>query len=291
MSKLTLVKNGPKEIFVDTDWRIVIATVDSNEKRKHVFIKKYKERQKFFKCGGFTWTGTLKRKEMAGQLFAFVHRKDGSDMMEIFVIWSVTDDPIKILTIGPKLGEIGWLGYCDRNGKSFHSHHDVQRRKWDYESDQLINGNRVRQMRPLTKKMYVKRKEMIVVSYLRKNIEKSFTHNRSVGMQWTATHLFPDIMFDCKTYKLIVEVDEHQHRSRSYKNDNQRMADIVAKVFQPCVFIRYNPDGPEPTGDMSKLSQLRKMVNRYLYDPIPWDIADVSCSIIEYMFYEVDDGS
>ncbi len=92
-------------------------------------------------------------------------------------------------------------------------------------------------------KLYYKTKEMKIARYLKKmlpNIE--FIHNKSVGNDCTGGHLFPDIRFDCDTYNLIVEVDEHKHRGANYKCDKRRMYDIVAKLGQPCVFIRYNPD-------------------------------------------------
>ena len=43
-------------------------------------------------------------------------------------------------------------------------------------------------------------------------------------------------------FHLIIEIDEHKHRGANYECDEKRMYDIVAKLGQPYVFIRYNPD-------------------------------------------------
>ena len=64
-----------------------------------------------------------------------------------------------------------------------------------------------------------------------------FIHNESVGSDCTKYdkqksngHLYPDIRFDCGFYNLIVEVDENKHNGASYKCDEQRMYDIIAKL-------------------------------------------------------------
>ena len=49
---------------------------------------------------------------------------------------------------------------------------------------------------------------------------------------------------------MIVEIDEHKHRGSHYQCDEQRMRDVVAKLGQPCVFIRYNPDSLDSDRDV-----------------------------------------
>lgn len=56
-----------------------------------------------------------------------------------------------------------------------------------------------------------------------------------------------------------MEVDEHKHRGASYKCDEKRMYDITAKLGQPCVFNRYNPDSKD-----SDQNKLLKMIKSYL---------------------------
>ena len=105
-------------------------------------------------------------------------------------------------------------------------------------------------------------------------------HNRSVGNDCTNGHLFPDIRFDCGCYNLIIEVDEHKHRGANYKCDKQRMYDIIAKLGQPCVFIRYNPDNKK-----SDLDMLLKITKKYLNLDIntkPWNNYGY---LVKYLFY------
>jgi Probable Zinc-ribbon domain len=138
--------------------------------------------------------------------------------------------------------------------------------------------------------LYVKTKEYQVVKFLRDVLpDVDFIHNKSVGKDCTNGHLFPDIRYDCVIgkdesiipYHLIVEVDEFQHRGASYKCDQQRMHDIVAKLEAPCIFIRYNPDS---TLD-DTLTVLSKRVKKYLHLKKPvWD--DVSALFVTYIGYK-----
>lgn len=113
---------------------------------------------------------------------------------------------------------------------------------------------------PTLSKKYEKTKEMKIVAYLRAEFpDNHFVHNKSVGKDCTDSHLFPDICYDCGKFFLIVEIDEHKHRGASYKCDEARMCDIVAKLGLPCVFIRYNPDAKS-----SDITKLRALVAKYL---------------------------
>jgi hypothetical protein len=137
-------------------------------------------------------------------------------------------------------------------------------------------------------KLYQKTKEMSVVKFLKINLpEEEFIHNKSVGKDCTQGHLFPDILFNCSYYYIIVEVDEFKHRGVDYKCDKQRMYDIISKLGLPCIFIRYNPDHKK-----SDKSALLEMVEEYLaiqYDEeyfeeglFPWNDFGYHC---EYLYY------
>jgi len=129
--------------------------------------------------------------------------------------------------------------------------------------------------------LYKKTKEWKVVKYLKKYIpDHVFIHNRSVGNDCTDGHLFPDIRFDCGYYNLIIEVDEHKHRGANYQCDKQRMYDIIAKLGQPCIFIRYNPDNKK-----SNLNVLLKIIKKYLnldMNTRPWNNYGY---LVKYLFY------
>lgn len=145
----------------------------------------------------------------------------------------------------------------------------------------LTNGYLCEYCKPKShNKLYKKTKEMAVVKFLKDNLEYDFIHNKSVSSDCTGTHLFPDILFDCDFYHLIVEIDEHKHRGSNYSCDEKRMYDIIAKLGTPCIFIRYNPDNKN-----SDENVLLDKINFYLNieDIKDWDNYGFKC---EYLFYE-----
>lgn len=58
----------------------------------------------------------------------------------------------------------------------------------------------------------------------------------------------PDFLYDCKTHFVVLEVDEHQHRVKTYECDQRRMCDIAQSLGIPSIFIRYNPDPYKTSG-------------------------------------------
>lgn len=53
----------------------------------------------------------------------------------------------------------------------------------------------------------------------------------------------PDIVYDCKTHMIIVEVDERSHRDRCVKGEHERMKNLFFALGGiPVIFLRYNPD-------------------------------------------------
>jgi hypothetical protein len=52
----------------------------------------------------------------------------------------------------------------------------------------------------------------------------------------------PDYMWDCGTHRLVLEVDEDQHRDRQEWCECTRMVNISQSNGMPTVFLRYNPD-------------------------------------------------
>lgn len=133
-------------------------------------------------------------------------------------------------------------------------------------------------------KKYQKTKEYAVLKYLQEQIPNTeFIHNKSVGIDCTGGHLFPDIRFDCIFYYLIVEIDENKHRGANYDCDKQRMYDIIAKLGLPCIFIRYNPDSKNNKEETQK--SLLKCINNYLKtdkENIVWNDFGF---YVEYLFY------
>jgi hypothetical protein len=52
----------------------------------------------------------------------------------------------------------------------------------------------------------------------------------------------PDFVWDCGTHKVILEVDEYQHKDNPPECENTRMKNITQAFYMPCLWIRYNPD-------------------------------------------------
>jgi len=56
----------------------------------------------------------------------------------------------------------------------------------------------------------------------------------------------PDFVIDAPSHKIVLEVDEHQHRKTSpdsgYACEDLRMWEIAQALGMPTIFIRYNPD-------------------------------------------------
>lgn len=138
-------------------------------------------------------------------------------------------------------------------------------------------------------KLYKKTKEYEAVKFLKDNLPNhDFIHNNSAGKDCTDGHLFPDIRFDCIFFQLIIEVDEFKHRGSRYECDEKRMYDLVAKLGQPCVFIRYNPDNK-----ISSLDVLLQKTKYYLDIDIEenddyiekLNVDDIKGFKAEYLFY------
>jgi hypothetical protein len=90
-----------------------------------------------------------------------------------------------------------------------------------------------------------KTREMSVVNYLRsKNID--FIHDKSTGVAGSkpgiCRNFRPDILIDCNTHFLVVEVDEDQHKVYAESCEVIRMLNIHESLGMRTVFIRFNPD-------------------------------------------------
>jgi hypothetical protein len=129
-----------------------------------------------------------------------------------------------------------------------------------------------------SKLLYEKTKEKNVYNYLVEHIDTNIIYNKSVGTKYTDTHLYPDFRIECDKYQIIIEVDEFKHKN--YNCEEKRMYDIMGKIGQPCVFIRYNPDSKD-----SDLETLLDMINKYInIEDITKTFKD-SKPLIEYLFY------
>ena len=91
-------------------------------------------------------------------------------------------------------------------------------------------------------KQHSNKKEWAIIRYLRKNIDTKFEHNSS-NMLSGCSKKRPDVFFDLPTHCVIVEIDEHQHKTYDDVCECARINEIVNGIGgRPVVIIRFNPD-------------------------------------------------
>ena len=80
----------------------------------------------------------------------------------------------------------------------------------------------------------------------------------------------PDFMWDAITHKIILEVDEDQHKDRPCECEQTRMANLTNAIGMPCVWIRFNPDAYKGQGkvtDAIRKDILIRTLKEYLGSP------------------------
>jgi very-short-patch-repair endonuclease len=136
-------------------------------------------------------------------------------------------------------------------------------------------------------------KENEVVQYLRKVTDLNwFEHDRVSADNISECGRYrPDIVYDCGTHIVIVEVDEGQHKQYEKNCEEVRMNNITYGFGIPTVFIRFNPDTYVENGkkhDSSikvRISPLRGWIRRFI-EKIPEEMLTV-----KYLFYDQQNGS
>lgn len=94
----------------------------------------------------------------------------------------------------------------------------------------------------------------------------------------------PDIIYDCLTHFIIVEVDEDQHKSNNKQCEINRMININQVLGIKTIFIRYNPDGfksmeKEPN-QIKRFKILKEELEYYMINP-PEELLTA-----KYLFYD-----
>jgi hypothetical protein len=132
-----------------------------------------------------------------------------------------------------------------------------------------------------------KTREMIVINYLHSLQEpySEFTHNQSAG--FICGNFKPDVLYDCGTHFLVIEVDENQHKQYEEDCENSRMQNIYQSLGLPVIFLRYNPDSYQ--GLNSKKSTLEFRLEK-LVQEIGLNMKRIPTSPVTaiYMFYDQD---
>ena len=80
----------------------------------------------------------------------------------------------------------------------------------------------------------------------------------------------PDFMWDAVTHKIILEVDEDQHKDRPCECEQTRMVNLTNSIGMPCVWIRFNPDAYKGQGNVTDAIRkdiLIRTLKEYLGSP------------------------
>jgi len=84
-----------------------------------------------------------------------------------------------------------------------------------------------------------KYKELRIMCLLNNQIDmEPLLSNKIINFRCNSKR--PDRIYDCGTYFLVIEIDEHQHRA--YGCELNRMYLIAQALGMPVIFLRYNPD-------------------------------------------------
>jgi hypothetical protein len=149
-------------------------------------------------------------------------------------------------------------------------------------------------------KTHIKKKEEFIGNLLKTEIKQELSHRDQI-IDSSCSKVRPDFVFDCGTHFVIIEVDEHQHKSYTncgstleerQKMENKRMFMIFQSFGGPrVVFIRYNPDvfrvkdKVVTMGDQKRHKCLLQWVKHYLKNQ-PENPLEV-----KYLFYDGYDES
>ena len=144
-------------------------------------------------------------------------------------------------------------------------------------------------------KKYIKKKEEFIGSLLKEEIKQDLSYKDEV-VDISCSKVRPDFVYDCSSHIVIIEVDEHQHKS--YSNcgstkderqlmENKRMFMIFQSFGGPnVIFIRYNPDSFRvknkvvTINDQKRHECLLRWVKHYIKNKSEFSLE------VKYLFYD-----
>lgn len=128
-------------------------------------------------------------------------------------------------------------------------------------------------------------KEQIVVNFI-KNNNIDFIHDKRIQSDEFGIHR-PDILINCLTYYIVVEVDEFQHKCYNKDDELQRMFKINKKLQMPILFIRFNPDEFKYNNITSIIDLTFKLEMLIKYIKMNINISNLNEDIqLIYMYYD-----
>lgn len=137
----------------------------------------------------------------------------------------------------------------------------------------------------------LKRVETDVSNYIRSKFPNNFISNDKV-ISDGCSRKRPDIILDAGRYYIIIEVDEHQHKTYNEECEYKRMFQIHQDFSQPEVgilFIRFNPDSYKINNKRinPKLSTRLLELEKYIYTIYrTYEQSGLSSLRVCYMYYD-----
>ena len=97
----------------------------------------------------------------------------------------------------------------------------------------------------------------------------------------------PDFVWDTPTHKVILEVDEFQHRERPCECEQTRMVNVTQSLGMPCLWIRFNPDDFKGQKASLREQHRRELLTKVLTESLS-DIPTSSCDIlrIKHLYFD-----
>jgi hypothetical protein len=101
----------------------------------------------------------------------------------------------------------------------------------------------------------------------------------------------PDILFQLPMHRVIVEVDEDQHKRYDNTCEEKRMISITVDVeTSPCIFLRFNPDVWKMNDKVKKVSFEKRcevLLKRIKYWLDYENVKILNCIMhVEKMYYD-----
>jgi hypothetical protein len=137
------------------------------------------------------------------------------------------------------------------------------------------------------------KKELRVKCLLESEIKQTM-HSYDKSIDTACTKKRPDIVYDCGTHFVIVEIDENQHRY--YDCEKNRILEITQSAGLSCIFIRYNPDKfVDNTGSKTAVianSEREKVLVTWVKHAMRAEpTSDAEFIRVVYLFYDGHDSS
>jgi hypothetical protein len=97
----------------------------------------------------------------------------------------------------------------------------------------------------------------------------------------------PDFVWDTPTHKVILEVDEFQHRDRPCECEQTRMVNVTQSFGMPCLWVRYNPDDFKGQKSSLKEQDRKDLLLRVLSESLS-DAPENSKDVlrVKYLFFD-----